>query len=248
MLNPESDKRLKETLTALHQEGGLLFMQLQNAKSDDGSFRYKYQSWYSKVSVIVEFLAPDRMKEFKSYYEIDPKRKSLGYGTYVIQDYFKGVGPDKYSYPNFDSLGQVLNCCVNQHSIVQSVIDRLDTSLHDIRGTIYGEILDDELQAASTLRKINLRAAGALCGVIIERHLQNLATKHFIKKTKANPTISDLNEALKAADVIDLTVWRKISYLADIRNICSHKKDKDPTATQVDDLIDGANWLTKNIN
>lgn len=248
MLKSETDKKLKENLVSLHEVGGKIFKQLQLAKSDDGTFRYKYQSWYSKVLPVIEFLAPDRAKEFKSYYEIDPKRKSLGYGTYVIQDFLKGVGPDRFVYPDFDSVGQVLNCCVNQHSIVQSVVDRLETSLVNIRGSIYSELLDDEILAASTLRKINLRAAGALCGVIIERHLQNLATKHLIKLTKANPTISDLNEALKAANVIDLPVWRKVSYLADIRNICSHKKDKDPSTTQVDDLIDGANWLTKNVN
>jgi hypothetical protein len=248
MLRSETDKKVKQDLVSLFEEGGRIFKQLQMAKSDDGTFRFKYQSWYSKVLAVIEFLAPDRAKEFKGYYEIDPRRKHLGYGTYVIQDYLKGVGPDRFVYPDFDSVGQVLNCCVNQHSIVQSVIDRLESSLVDIRGTIYSELLDDEIQAASTLRKINLRAAGALCGVIIERHLQNLATKHLIKMTKVNPAISDLNEALKAADVIDLSVWRKISFLGDIRNICSHKKDKDPTTTQVDDLIDGANWLTKNVN
>jgi hypothetical protein len=47
--------------------------------------------------------------------------------------------------------------------------------------------------------------------------------------------------------VIDTPVWRKISFLADLRNLCSHKKDAEPTKEQVEELIQGAEWLTKNV-
>ena len=59
----------------------------------DKNFKIKYQNWYTKAIRLVSFLAPDRASEFKSYYEIDPKRKSLSWGTWVIQDYVKGVVP-----------------------------------------------------------------------------------------------------------------------------------------------------------
>jgi len=39
----------------------------------------------------------------------------------------------------------------------------------------------------------------------------------------------------------------KISYLGDIRNICAHKKDVEPTKEQVEELINGVNWVTKNV-
>ena len=68
-----------------------------------------------------------------------------------------------------------------------------------------------------------------------------------MKIAKKNPTIADLNDPLKAASVIDTPAWRKISFLADLRNLCSHKKDAEPTKDQVEDLIQGAEWLTKNV-
>ena len=91
-----------------------------------------------------------------------------------------------------------------------------------------------------------MRAAGALVGVVIEKHLQKLAKSHGIKSRKKHPTISDLNDPLKNVGVFDTPTWRKVTYLADIRNICSHKKDVEPSKEQIRELIEGANWLVKN--
>lgn len=64
---------------------------------------------------------------------------------------------------------------------------------------------------------------------------------------KKAPTIADLNEPLKAAGIYDAPVWRKVSYLADIRNFCLHKKFADPTTEQVTKLVEGVRWAVKNI-
>ena len=68
-----------------------------------------------------------------------------------------------------------------------------------------------------------------------------------LKSPKKNPAISDLNNPLKDASVIDTSAWRKISYLADLRNLCSHKKEVEPTKEQVADLLDGTEWLMKTV-
>jgi hypothetical protein len=47
--------------------------------------------------------------------------------------------------------------------------------------------------------------------------------------TKKEPTISDLNDALKGANVIDTPDWRFIQNLADLRNLCDHNKTTEPT-------------------
>ena len=109
------------------------------------------------------------------------------------------------------------------------------------------ELQDSELVIAKQLAKVSARAAGALVGVVIEGHLQKVADAKKVTVAKKNPTIADLNDPLKAASVIDTHTWRKISYLADLRNLCSHKKDVEPTAEQVEELIQGADWLTKNV-
>lgn len=34
---------------------------------------------------------------------------------------------------------------------------------------------------------------------------------------------------------------------ADLRNMCSHKKDIEPTEEQVEELLNGAEWLARNV-
>ncbi len=119
--------------------------------------------------------------------------------------------------------------------------------LQDVTGHLFAEIQDSELKAAIKLKKISKRAAGALAGVVLERHLQRVAVNHNISISKRNPTISDLNDPLRNAGIYDQPTWRKIQVFGDIRNLCSHQKDTEPTEEQVTELIDGVNAVIKNI-
>ncbi len=236
---------IHKELEALYQEGAKLAVAFQ--KKEEKQFQYDYQRWYTKALKAVASLAADRHPEFRSYYEIDPKRKSLGYGTYVIQDFLKDVVPNSVHYPDFDTRAQVLTCFFNQLTILNSIGERVDSVLGNIEGELYVELQDSEVAIARQLAKVSSRAAGALVGVVIEGHLQRVAQAHGVKIAKKSPTIADLNDPLKAASVIDTPVWRKISFLADLRNLCSHKKDAEPTKEQVEELIQGVEWLTKNV-
>jgi hypothetical protein len=232
-------------MAVLYNEGAKLAVAFQ--KKEDKQFQYEYQSWYTKALKAVASLAPDRHAEFRAYYEVDPKRKTLGYGTFVIQDFLKGMAPNSFHYPDFDTRNQVLTCFFNQLTILKAVDDRVDSVLGDIEAELYAELQDSEVAVARQLTKVSLRAAGALVGVVIEGHLQKVASAHCVKIAKKNPAIADLNEPLKTASVVDTPTWRKISFLADLRNLCSHKKDVEPTKEQVEELIQGAEWLTKNV-
>ena len=216
------------------------------AESDD-SFYFDYQTWYTQAVRVVEIALPDRIAEFRGYYEIDPKRKSIGYGTYVIQDFCKNIIPSRHTHPNFDSADQASQCLVNQVAILQSVLARLDSIIGSIHQTILADVRDRELETAQELQKISLRAAGALAGVVLERHLQETCATHQLTFRKKKPTLSDYTEALKKAAVVDVPAWRKLGYLADIRNICCHSKGDDPTAEQVQELMAGVNWALKTV-
>lgn len=124
---------------------------------------------------------------------------------------------------------------------------RIESVLANIEGELYAELKDSEIEIARQLVRVSPRAAGALVGVVIEGHLQKVSVANGVKLAKTNPTIADLNDPLKTAGVIDTPIWRKISFLADLRNLCSHKKDANPTVEQVAELIQGAEWLTKNV-
>ena len=216
-------------------------------KDRQQNFRFEYQQWYTRASRVIRTLANERYAEFKSYYEINPRRKNMGYADYVIQDYLKDLVPNQLSYPKFDARDQIMRCLRNQLSIYYSVLDNTGVVLESIDSRLLSELQDAELETSRQLMKISLRAAGALAGVVIEHHLQKILSSHRLKIEKTNPTINDLTDQLKSEGVIDTANWRKIGYFADIRNICSHKKAVEPKKEQVTELIEGANWVIKNI-
>ena len=133
-------------------------------------------------------------------------------------------------------------------AILESVKGRFESSLFDIRQLVQAYLFDSELDAAKELAKNKFtRAAGALAGVVLERHLTQVCDNLSIKVAKKAPGIADLNNALKEAGVIDVPHWRFIQHLADIRNLCDHNKKTEPTVDQVDDLITGVLKTTKTL-
>jgi len=82
---------------------------------------------------------------------------------------------------------------------------------------------------------------------VLERHLSQVCDIHNIKIAKKSPHISDFNDALKKADIIDTSQWRFIQLLADIRNLCDHNKKAEPTKDQVKDLISGVTKTIKSL-
>ncbi|TFH51291.1 MAG: hypothetical protein E4G89_02185 [Methanothrix sp.] len=219
-------------------------------KDDILGFGRFYQNWYSRALKLVSLLGPDRFDEFRSYYLIDPKRKTTNVDNYVIQDYVKAVGAptDNYtSKPRFDTKNITGIRLINQTDIIRSLSSRIDGILVDVKGHLFAEMQDEELKEAQKLMAINLRAAGAVAGVVLERHLQRAANNHNIEIKKKNPTISDLNDPLKNEGIYDIPIWRKIQLMADLRNICSPNKQREPTREEVEELIEGANSIIKTV-
>jgi len=183
------------------------------------------------------------------HYEKPKPRKDITAENYRIEDYLQGlsltrgwdkqtvVGPDA-AIPQFRQ----------QLSILKSVKHRFESSLFDIRQLVQADLFDSELDAAAELARTKFtRAAGALAGVVLEKHLGQVCQNHAIKVSKKNPSIGDLNEVLKKEDLIDTPQWRFIQHLADIRNLCDHNKKADPTASQVNDLVQGVQKVVKTI-
>lgn len=236
---------IRKELSVLSRNPGKLFDEL--ICGERWEFGQHYQTWYTKALKAVETLAPDRLVEFRKYYEIDPKRKELDQSTFAIQDFLRGTDPLPLVGYKFDRKKEAIECFFMQRTILNSIVKRIDSVIADIEGELYAELQESEIVTATRLARINLRAAGALVGVVIEGHLQKVASRHGLKVTKKNPAISDLNELLKSAGAIDTPVWRKISFLADLRNLCSHKKSVEPTKEQDQELIQGAEWVAKNV-
>ncbi len=195
---------IKQEIITLTNEGrdlGVSLLKKKEDKEEKAKFIVGYQSWYTKSLRVVEFLAPDRYQEFRSYYQGDPKRKDVTAVNYVIQDYVRGL---TLSWPKeFDSTSATIKNHSNQVGILRSLVHRIDTSLGNIENELFAELQDTELKSASKLLKVSHRAAGALAGVVLETHLQKIIRAHEIPMRKKDPTIGDLNEPLKKHKVID---------------------------------------------
>jgi hypothetical protein len=128
-----------------------------------------------------------------------------------------------------------------------SLSSRIEGVLTNVEGHLLADIEDRELSAAAELSKSNLRAAGTLAGVVLERHLGQVASNRGVKIGKKDPTIGDLNEALKKETAYELPTYRKIQFLADIRNLCCHNKGREPTVDEVRELLSGVGAVIKTI-
>ncbi len=212
------------------------------------NFNEEYEAWYSESLALIKQILNDRMYNFISYYEKPKSRKSINHENYTIQDYLLGVSLRNYLNEVIVNQSAALPKFRQQRSILKAAQARFESSLFDIQQIVQADLFDSELDKARELNKHKfVRAAGAITGVVLEKHLRLVCDNHSIKILKKNPGIGDLNELLKTNSVIDVTKWRFISMLADIRNICDHNKHIEPSFEQVDDLINGTEKTIKSV-
>lgn len=241
-------EEIKHELGELSDKGaGLRGLIKYDSASPD--FIERYQEWYTRAIKIASLLGKDRLDEFRSYYLPDPKRDPyLTNATYTIQDYVSGVQPKENLKTGISSVPLLITSKFSsQLGILKSLSSRIDSVLSDVLGHLSAELQDEELKVASKLMEINLRAAGAVAGVVLEGHLQRVAANHSVTISKTNPTINDMNDPLKNDGIYDIVTWRKIQHLADIRNYCDHKKEREPTIEEVKELIVGTDSIIKTI-
>lgn len=213
------------------------------------NFKEKYQAWYSESKALIRQLLPDRLDDFVRHYEIPKNRKEIKYGNYAIEDYLQGLvvtrGWEKETVVGADA---AIPRFQQQLAILKTVQGRFESSLYDIRQLVHADLLDSELLAAQELLKHKfIRAAGAVGGVVLEKHLAEVCDKRGIKISRKNPAISDFNDSLKDAGTVDTAQWRFIQHLGDIRNLCDHNKKVEPTVEQVSDLLSGVAKIIKTV-
>ncbi len=213
--------------------------------------QFAYQAWYSKSLPVIRQLLPERYREFQDQYKLEKRKDNdIDFLTYTISDYLIGLtitrGYDNKEVVNrfaaFSSKFQ------HQLAIFQSATGRIDSLLADIEGVLQSGMFRHELEVADDLlSKNHVRAAGALAGVSLETHLGRVCSNHKLSLNKKSPTISDLNEALKTANILDVPTWRLIQRLGDIRNFCVHRKEREPTADEVNDLLSGTRKILASV-
>lgn len=210
------------------------------------SFTANYEEWYSESLAIIRQIMPNRLEDFVRLYK-NEKRKEIDFLTYTISDYLIGLRTTFRGEVKTDGNAAIPKF-QQQLNILISLKQRFTSSLFDIKQLVQADLFDSEIATATELNKKGFhRAAGVICGVIIEKHLSEVCANHQITVTKKNPTISDLNDLLKNNNVIDVIVWRFIQRLGDIRNLCGHNKDREPTKEEVEELVNGTDKIIKTV-
>jgi hypothetical protein len=207
----------------------------------ENDFGPSYQHWYSEALSVVEQLLPDRYEEFRELFRLDKDPKELTVTTYTIKNYVHGTRVTRmYGEEDvFNATSVAMTKFKDQIDILASAESRLGSVLADIEGTLEATLLDDELETASALLKAkHLRSAGIVAGVVLERHLKTVLGNHQVTLRK-KAQIGNLNDALKEAKVLDVPRWREIQRLGDIRNLCGHDGEREPTTEEVRELIAG---------
>lgn len=209
-------------------------------------FKSEYHAWYNESIALIKQLIPDRLADFQSYYKIE-KRKEITYSTYTISDYLINVQVSQAGRV-LVSRTSVYHKFEQQYFIVKSLKKRFESSLYEIKQLLQADVFDSEIDTAKELcNKGYYRASGAICGVVLEKHLSAVCLHHNIPITKKHPAINDYNDILKSSEVIDIPVWRNIQRLADIRNMCDHHKNVEPTKENIEELISGTDKMIKTI-
>jgi len=213
------------------------------------SFKEKYQFWYSESLAVIKFLLPDRIVDFVKLYEKPKIRKEITYANYVIEDCLRGIsvtrGLEKEKIVGPDAAIPLFQ---QQLNILKSCEKRFESSLFDIKQVLRADLFDSELEAARELNKNGfVRGAGAMAGVVLEGNLAQVCENHKINIAKKKPTVNDYNQALKDGGIIEVHDWRFIQHLGDLRNLCDHNKDKEPTKEQVEEFIVGVDKISKTI-
>ena len=211
-----------------------------------GGLDERYQSWYSESLALIEELFPSRLPEFQSLYSTGGIRDviaSLSYGVpaeldELFEHQLEGIATKQRKIKSF----------YTQLNILKSVSARFESRLSNLRQLLHADLLDTELGAAKELAlKGYLRPAGTLAGVVLESHLAEFCRKRKIKSRKRRPTIGDWIKLLQTTDSIDAVMLQRLKGLNEIRILCSHKKSRDPTADDIEDLISGVERVTRQL-
>lgn len=258
---PSRLEQLKKEVAELVRRGDLLYYafaddlgklpdnlkkELTKAKVVLPRFDSEYESWYSEAHRVVKQILPDRLEDFVKHYK-NEKRKEIDFLTYSISDALIGLTARQYGKLVADK-GAALPKMEGQANILKSAQKRFDSALFDITEVLQADLFDSELDAAQNLAKNGfVRAAGAVAGVVLEKHLGHVCDQHRLKSKKSHPTISDFYQLLKEASIIDVPMWRFIQHLADIRNLCDHGKDREPTKEEVLEMIEGVKKVAKSV-
>ena len=240
-------EKYRKDIQKLIETGESIFKKMKDNKNL-AELRQNYEIWYSESYAVIKTILPDRAVDFSKMYYDDKMKKGLKIHFQYTPPISKGIllGFDTDSPPKeIDVAKSIFD---SQIGILKSCNKKFQSSLFDIKQLLQVDIFLSELDAARELNKKGFaRGAGAIAGVVLEGHLAQVCDNHKITIRKKYPAINDFNQLLKDNDIVETQTWRFIQHLADLRNLCDHKKEKEPTKENIEELVNGVDKISKTL-
>jgi hypothetical protein len=192
----------------------------------------RYELWYSQASTLVSEYIPERQTGFREAYSDIEELLHFDGMEYTKADRYCGI------------LRRVIS---RQKNLLLSIPPKLETERLKVKKGLSEEIITEELYQAKTLwDDKNIRAAGVVAGVALERHLLTLCEVSDREiEYEHSDGIRSFAETLYNANEITQTTKGQLEHLADIRNDCAHANEEEPDERSVERLIEQAEELVR---
>jgi hypothetical protein len=193
-----------------------------------GEVRSRYERWYVAALRLVSGVLDDE----------EVKRFVQAYTHYAIQGYLTNTNPTAYQ----DNFAAML---ARQKGLVAAIPDVVKAKALKLRILVVGDVFDDETEKARMLLEQGLvREAGVIGGVVLEGHLKLVHDQNGLEYSQTD-SIVDLAQCLRKRQVLTLGDEKKIIAMADTRNKCAHRRDREPTFEEVQDFLDDVERFMK---
>lgn len=257
-MNSELEARLDELIAqgellyyAMAREVGVLPAELVERLAEETlelpGFAEGYDAWYSTALRVVGRVLPDRLDDFVVQYRND-KRRQVDYLTYTVSDYLLDLKTTDGDAVLVDARAG-LPKMQRQVAILKAARQCFASTLARHAELLRAELLDGALEAAGALlRQGHRRAAGALAGLVLERHLAGVCETHGLKLHRKRPSIADSTEALEQAGLLEAAQRRLVQHLAQLRELCERKGEGDPSREDVAELLAGVGRVVKTVS
>lgn len=207
--------------------GGLDFLDISSTttirrKLIPKQFFSEYRKWYSLSKGILEVNHDNEsVREFVNIYNSILKECE---GNYISEG----------------EQVRLMDIINHQLAIIESIPAYLEGRAYNLKLTIASTLMGDELKEARLLfEKGFTRAAGALAGVILERHLKlRFDDDNPRIKYGEKATLGTLIHKAEEANLYETSTIQKLQYLNTVRISCDHDKKNEPKENEVKDLID----------
>lgn len=188
----------------------------------------KYQKWYNSAHQLIKEYIPEKEQEFVTHYE--DERTSMGVVDMLQLRSAWWIGIYHPREKRFVDAFEI------QRSILLSVPDVAEIKEFNLRRLISADVAKTEIEQAEVLLASGFeRAAGSIAGIALELHLKTLCDVNGVSY-KPKDTIDPLATALYKAGILDITEYKRIQFLASIRNKCSHPNPV--LSTEIKNLIE----------